>query len=618
MSKKETRMLPKHQIRAKITPDSLNEESRTVDVVWTTGHKGLRNGWSGSYYEELSLDAEHVDMSRLSSGAPLLASHDASSLDSVIGVVEKASIEGGKGYATVRFSSDESASRVFTKVKEKILRNISVGYSVERYEDVSGENDKVPTLLATRWTPMEISIVPIGFDPNANIRENETLTEVEILPRKHTENNNMSQENTPPVDVEAIKQEAIKNEKQRCSEIMTAVRAAKLDESYAQELISQSVSADEARKAIFSKMAEAKPEPKVDNTVRVEIVADETDKKRDGIVEALLHRVDPRNFKPSQGNPFIGLNVLRMFESFVPRNGGMTDAQLATRVMSTSDLPYILSNTAEKAAQKKYDLQPRTWERWASSITLRNYKTADRLRSGDFSSLLERQEGGEFKRGSFSEEREQVALKDFGIVMSFTRRMLINDDLGEIAKVTAQSGVAASRLENKLVYDVLKNNAAMGDSVALFHSTHANLGTGAALSDTTIGEAFKLMREQTSVDGLDRLNLAPKYLIVGPQNEVLARKYMAVISPTAASDVNVFSSSLELIIDSELNTNDYFFAADQNLIDTVQLVRLEGEEKPRVESRVNFETESVELKVAHAANAFAADFRGLVKNANAS
>jgi hypothetical protein len=126
------------------------------------------------------------------------------------------------------------------------------------------------------------------------------------------------------------------------------------------------------------------------------------------------------------------------------------------------------------------------------------------------------------------------------------------------------------------------------------------------------------MREQTSVDGLDRLNLAPKYLIVGPQNEVLARKYMAVISPTAASDVNVFSSSLELIIDSELNTNDYFFAADQNLIDTVQLVRLEGEEKPRVESRVNFETESVELKVAHAANAFAADFRGLVKNANAS
>jgi hypothetical protein len=307
-----------------------------------------------------------------------------------------------------------------------------------------------------------------------------------------------------------------------------------------------------------------------------------------------------------------------MFESFVPRNGGMTDAQLATRVMSTSDLPYILSNTAEKAAQKKYDLQPRTWERWASSITLRNYKTADRLRSGDFSSLLERQEGGEFKRGSFSEEREQVALKDFGIVMSFTRRMLINDDLGEIAKVTAQSGVAASRLENKLVYDVLKNNAAMGDSVALFHSTHANLGTGAALSDTTIGEAFKLMREQTSVDGLDRLNLAPKYLIVGPQNEVLARKYMAVISPTAASDVNVFSSSLELIIDSELNTNDYFFAADQNLIDTVQLVRLEGEEKPRVESRVNFETESVELKVAHAANAFAADFRGLVKNANAS
>jgi hypothetical protein len=78
-------------MRADIAPDSIDEAKRTVELIWTTGEKGLRSPWfSEPYYEELSLDPAHVRMKRMESGnCPLLAVHDQSSLDAVIGVIER-------------------------------------------------------------------------------------------------------------------------------------------------------------------------------------------------------------------------------------------------------------------------------------------------------------------------------------------------------------------------------------------------------------------------------------------------------------------------------------------------------------------------------------------------
>jgi hypothetical protein len=621
---KTKRMLPSSQIRAQID-STVDEENRTVELVWTTGSKGLRMGWNGRYYEELAVDEQSVDMSRLREGAPLLAAHNDMGLDGVIGVVERAWIQDGKGMAKVRFARDADSDAIFQKVKDKILRNVSVGYSVQEYTKVSGEDEEVPTYRATRWQPAEISIVPIGFDNGAKTRNKDlNESEVEIIERSEpTEERTleMSKEIQPPVDTEALKKEAAKAEKARVNEIRKLVKDAGLEESFADEMIDRDTSVDEAKKNVdlMKRAIEKSNAIQVQSTVRVEVGTTDTEKKRDAIVESLLYRLDPANFKPSQGNPFIGQNLLRSMEGIMQRPAGEYDAAYSKRVMSSSDLPYILANVAEKSAQKKYSLQPRTWSQWASTGTLRNFKTHDSIRSGDFASLLERQENGEFKEASFGEEREQVTLKEFGRTLQFTRRMLINDDLNEIAKVAAQSGVAASRLENRLVYEVLTGNPTMGDGTELFHSSHGNLsGSGAALSDTTIGEAFQAMREQTSVDGLDKLNLTPQYIICGPSNEILARKYLSVISPTQASNVNVFSGAVQLIVDAEISTNDYFFAANPSLIETVKLFHLEGEEQPRVESRTKFETEAFELKVAHSCVAKAMDWRGLYKNPNAS
>src|SRR3989339_485173 len=125
------RELPMQMRQAAFQPATLNEADRTVELVWTTG-------------------------------APLLNSHSASDLVDVIGVVERAWLEGNEGRAVVRIDAGEID--VLRKVKDGILRNVSVGYAVRKYQIEEGD---IPVYRAIDWEPMELSLVPIGADAGA-------------------------------------------------------------------------------------------------------------------------------------------------------------------------------------------------------------------------------------------------------------------------------------------------------------------------------------------------------------------------------------------------------------------------------------------------------------------
>src|SRR5690606_18889467 len=111
-----------------------------------------------------------VDLSRLEGGAPLLDSHRQYSLDGVIGVVERAWINGGEARAIVRFSEREEVEPIWRDVQTGIIRNVSVGYAVRKFE-ITREDGKLPVYRAVDWQPMEISLVPIGADAGSGTRE---------------------------------------------------------------------------------------------------------------------------------------------------------------------------------------------------------------------------------------------------------------------------------------------------------------------------------------------------------------------------------------------------------------------------------------------------------------
>lgn len=193
--------LPRLSRVATILPKTLNDEMRTVDVVWTTGAPVLR-GYGMQYWERLSLDAKAVMLKRLNNGAPLLNAHNDYDARGVVGVVESgtAVLDGKRGIATVRFAKAEDdpvADAIYRKVKDGILQNISVGYATYEMTKVSeGGADKIPIYEATKWEPFELSVVPMGADDGAGFRAASTERFTCRFITRQQENKKMADENT--------------------------------------------------------------------------------------------------------------------------------------------------------------------------------------------------------------------------------------------------------------------------------------------------------------------------------------------------------------------------------------------------------------------------------------
>lgn len=173
------------QLRAGFKPSTFDESRNTVDVVWTTGSRVKRfSFFDGEFYEELSLKRGHVRLDRLKNGAPLLNNHrNWGGLEDIIGVVEQAKIENGVGVATVRLSDRENLRGIVNDIKSGIIRNVSVGYRVNKFEELKEKSeDGLPVLRAVDWEPMELSFVGIPADSGAQSRHDEQATnECEII-----------------------------------------------------------------------------------------------------------------------------------------------------------------------------------------------------------------------------------------------------------------------------------------------------------------------------------------------------------------------------------------------------------------------------------------------------
>ena len=112
--------------------------------------------------EVLSHDSKAPNFMRLNDGAPFLFNHNP---DKVLGVVERAYLDEDKkrAYAKIRFSRSDFAKQYLDDVKDGILRGISFGYSIDEVEQ------REDGVLATSWTPHELSLVSIPADPTIGI-----------------------------------------------------------------------------------------------------------------------------------------------------------------------------------------------------------------------------------------------------------------------------------------------------------------------------------------------------------------------------------------------------------------------------------------------------------------
>jgi phage head maturation protease len=168
--------LPKFGMSAEVRSASFDEGDNTIEVIWTTGAAVRRWSWrSERYYQEiLEVTPKAVRLDRLNSGAPLLDTHDDWSLRSVIGSVVPGSarIEGGKGYARVKLSRADEDKAIVEKIRDGIIRNISVGYAIHKVVKTDADGDgNDEEWRVVDWEPLEISAVPVPADAGSQIRK---------------------------------------------------------------------------------------------------------------------------------------------------------------------------------------------------------------------------------------------------------------------------------------------------------------------------------------------------------------------------------------------------------------------------------------------------------------
>lgn len=314
-----------------------------------------------------------------------------------------------------------------------------------------------------------------------------------------------------------------------------------------------------------------------------------------------------------------GMSKLEMAGSLLGLDTGM--GMRAAGMHSTSDFASLLANVASKRLRDAYAAAPQTFKAFCRQSNNPDFKAKSVVQLSSAPAFKKVREGGEYSYGGLTEGVEQYALSTFGRIVAITRQTLINDDLGAFDRLPTMIGRAAADLESTTVYDVLLNNAAMGDTVALFHATHGNLMTGTIIDETNLALADKAIRDQRSLanKAADReyLNLMPKFILTGTTYRIAAQKIVTAVTPNATSGVNVFQNAIEPITEARITGNKWFLLADPATVDTIEYSYLEGEEGVFTEQRIGFEVDGIEIKGRLDFAAKAIDWRGMVYNPGA-
>lgn len=655
----ETHDLPLQLREAQIEPATFNESTNEVEVVWTTGARVRRfDYWNDTpYEEELVVDAESVDMARFEAGTvQVLDGHRSyGGVAAILGVATRGWIEGGVGRATLRLSQRPELAGIVADIRAGVIRAISFGYSVRRYE-ITRATDRddgvnMPLYRATSWQPQEISFVPVPADPNAGTRSqpSQSLARCEFVRAAAQP----SQENPMPNPATETQQggtpatptQAEIDAQRSAAEAAVAQRAADITDlctrhgapQLAAQLIRDGRSVDQARAAVLEDLARRDAAAGGHRNVRVETVSDEVQTRMAGMQEAVMNRLNTRSELTDNGRQFRGMSMLELCRDFLELRGvntrGMDRMRIASEALhfrsmhTTSDFSNLLANVASKRLRNAYDENTGTYSLWARRApNAPDFKNMSVVQLSAMPNLLQTNEHGEFKYGGLSDGAETYAMLTYGRIVALSRQAIVNDDLRGFDRLVTGYGFSARRLENATVYSQLTANAALSDSVALFHATHTNLATGggSALAATSLQAMRTAMRKQVGLQS-EVLNLVPVDLIVPAALEETAYQLTsAQYQPATKAEINEFRSggrtALRPIVEPILDANSataWYAAASNTQVDTIEYCYLDGAEGPVIEQEMGFEVDGMQLKCRLDFAAKAIDFRGLYKGAGA-
>ena len=371
---------------------------------------------------------------------------------------------------------------------------------------------------------------------------------------------------------------------------------------------------------------------------RIVTVADEADKRRDAMVNAMLIRAgkaDAKVVADAGSNPYRGRTLLALAEASLQAAGVDTRQFSDKRALvaaaftqSSSDFPVLLENTMHKTLLGAYALQALTWSRFCKRGTVSDFRAHNRYRVGSLGNLQPKNELGEYKNVSIPDgEKSSIAAATKGFILNISREAIINDDLGALTDQASAAGRAAARTVEVDVYATLLANSGMGptmsDGKALFHADHGNIdGTAGAISVNRLDAMRVLMAQQRDVTGNDFLDLRPAVLLCpigmgGHARVVVDAEYDTEVSGKFQVPNKVRGIVRDIVDTPRLGGTRYYMLADASESAAIEVAFLDGVDTPFLETVQAFDTDGGRLKVRLDYGVAGHDWRGAVTNAGA-
>ncbi len=256
--------------------------------------------------------------------------------------------------------------------------------------------------------------------------------------------------------------------------------------------------------------------------------------------------------------------------------------------MSTGDFSRALADGVKALAIRRFDNQAQH-RSFCSEIELADFRPMESI--GVDTSLdlgLPVGEFEEFDRGTAVDYAgNEIELRTYGRVLSFTRQLIINDNIGAVKAIVANAGAAGARTEARLVSEALESDQPMSDEGIPFHATYGNL-VAAALDASSLAQATGKLRLQATPEG-NHADFEAAHLVVAADIEFSARKL-----------IHESGSQITVSALSNLPAGRWYLLASPDVAQTIAVGKLRGSKSPLlVEMRAiqRFESDATEIKL---------------------
>lgn len=299
---------------------------------------------------------------------------------------------------------------------------------------------------------------------------------------------------------------------------------------------------------------------------------------------------------------------------------------------STGSFSFVLGNSLYRRLTREYNAVNYREDALISFYrNAENFKTLEIIQVGYFGDAPDVDpETGDYIEITMPTDIEATyAINQKGWILTVTRRVIMNDDLKSVTQLLSKMARAHRRTHAKRAWNKIISNANYkGDSTALFHVNHGNLGSVALTADatgiTTLTNRLKAMYAQAEQNSGEKLALVPRYLWV-PRDCLEIAQTLNTPWPGATAPnphAGRFGQNHERIICNPLFTdvNDWGLIADSGDVELLEAAYINGRREPEFFVADNpivgqmFVADKIQYKSRHEYEFEIADYRGFDKS----